>query len=66
MVEPIFQSSILVVTEVDKVGAEPPIQVTGTLDQVIVFAPAVICNDKLAPVVHVPAVGVDEPLNVQV
>ena len=57
-VDPLFQRANVVIDDVDNPGAAPPIQVTGTLDQVIEYMPAVIINVTLCPLLKVRAVGV--------
>ena len=58
MVDPLFQRANVVIDDVDKPGAAPPIQVTATLDQVMEYIPAVIINVTLCPLLKLRAVGV--------
>ena len=66
MFAPLFQRASVVIDDVDKPGAEPPIQITGTLDQVIEYMPAVIINVTLWPLLKVAAVGVLDEANVHI
>jgi hypothetical protein len=69
IVAPTFQSVMPVYPVVLSVGATPPLvfHVTATEDQVMVNAePSSTIRVIDCPVFQVPAVGVDDPVNVQV